>query len=262
MNNCFRKSVSVFLIVFVLFSIVALSGCEEQKLNPTEKFFVNDFADVLDDSAEDNIKKQGEKLDTETTAQVVIVTIDTTDGQEISEYSADLANDWGIGNKEKDNGVLILLAVEDRNVFIATGEGIESALPASKVGRILDYYATPDFREDKFQEGLLKTYKAVVDEVYVEYGITPENYHSADELVIDSSTEESSPKTIMISWAIMLVLILLYTLIFRRRGIMFIPINFGGNNFRGGGFGGGFGGSGGFSGGGGSFGGGGAGRGF
>lgn len=261
MIKIMKKAVSVFLILFVLLSVVTLSGCEEKKLTPTEDFFVNDFSGVLDDSAKQTIISMGEKLAAETTAQVVAVTVNSTDGQEIYEYSSDLANEWGIGDKDKDNGVLILLATEDRDVFIATGDGIGGALPESKVGRILDYYAVPDFKEDRFSEGLLKTYKAVVDEVYVAYGITPEDYKPVDELA-QSETQEVTPKNVIVSWVILLVLVVVYTFISRKLGILFIPVNFRGGNFRGGGFGGGFGGGGGFSGGGGSFGGGGAGRGF
>ncbi len=255
-----KKLFSSLLLVAVLLSFFTLSGCkEDEKLKPTDKFFVNDFSDVLDENAENEIMQIGKALEeNEKTngAQVVAVTVKTIGNEEISDYAVNLGREWGIGNKEENNGVLILVATEDRNVFIATGYGAEGFLPDSKTGRILDHYAVPDFKNDDFQSGILKTYKAVVNEVYVGYGVEVKDYVPVEQLKTEEA-EEFSAKEVIISWIILLVIVVLYMLFFRRRGIMFIPINFGGGGFRGGGFGGG-----GFSGGGGSFGGGGAGRGF
>ena len=252
-----RKLFSLSLIVIVVLGLLTLSGCEEEKIVPTEALFVNDFADCMDSADEQTICELGSALREKTTAEVVVVTVKTTDGEEISDYTTNLARDWGIGDKEKNNGVLILLASEDREVFIAVGYGLEGALPDSKTGRILDNYAVPYFKNDNFSLGLLETYKSVVNEVYVEYGLEPnEGYVPADSLP-ENKADEDEAKKVIISWIILLILIIIYMLVFRRRGIFFIP--FGGGNFRGGGFGGGFGG-GGF--GGGSFGGGGSGRSF
>ncbi len=253
------------LIVCVILPILCLTGCEEQKLSPTEKFFVNDFSDSIDPTDEDKIYSRGVDLQNKTTAQVVAVTVDSTDGEEISDYALNLGREWGIGDKEKNNGVLILLATQDRNIYISVGYGLEGALPDSKTGRMLDTYAIPYLKEDNFSTGMLNIYNAVANEVCLEYGVaTDKNYVPAEELPETSYSEDDADfKKVAVSWAVLLVLVVLYTLIFRRKGIIFLP--FGGGNYRGGpgGFGG-FGGgsSGGFSGGGGSFGGGGAGRGF
>ncbi len=254
----FKRFLSALLILFVIFSLVSLCGCEEEKLLPTDKLFINDFADVIDASDEETVFALGTELKEKTTAEVVVVTVDSTNGEDISDYALNLGRDWGIGDKEKNNGVLILLASEDRDVFISVGYGLEGALPDSKTGRILDNYAVPYFKDDNFSFGIVETYKAVVNEVYVEYGLEPkEGYVPADTL---SERKENSAdaKSVIISWIILIVIVGIYMAIFGRRGVIFLP--FGGGNFRGGGFGGGSGGFGGF--GGGSFGGGGAGRSF
>lgn len=264
--NIRKRLLSVTAVFCILLGLLSLAGCEEEKpLEPTEKFYVNDFSDVLSEEAEETILAEGRKLnETEATkgAQVVVVTVKTIGDEDINDYSVELGRRWGIGDKDEDNGVLILLVTEDRNVRIATGYGIEGALPDSKVGRILDHYAVPDFKNDDFESGILKTYKAVVNEVYNEYGITPDDYVPADTL--EESQDSPNVKKIVISWIILIVIVVLY-LIFFRGHIVFFPIGFGGGGrFGGGGFGGSSGGGsfGGFSGGGGSFGGGGAGRGF
>lgn len=79
-------------------------------LTATDRFFVNDFANVLSDEAENTMYKQGVQLYEKTKAQVVAVTVDSLDGEQIEDYSYDLANRWGIGEAEKDTGVLLLLA--------------------------------------------------------------------------------------------------------------------------------------------------------
>ena len=261
-----------FLRAFLLFVavIVCLSGCSESKNaqkdaypKPTDKFFVNDYANVLSDSAEEEIYSRGVALEQKTTAQAVVVAVDTIGDNEISDYALRLGREWGIGAEKEDNGILILLAVSDREVYIAVGYGLEGAMPDSKTGRILDNYAVPYFSEDKFSDGLLSVYKAVVNEIYIEYGLeTEEGYIPIEYL---AQQPEVSGGKVAVSWAALVVIVLLYLLIFRRRGIFiggFPMASFhSGNHWRGG-RGGGFGGGsfGGFSGGGGSFGGGGAGR--
>lgn len=257
----FKKFSAFALIIAVVFSLVTLCGCEEEKLKPTEKFFVNDFANCIDDETETVICQKGEALQSTTGAQAVVVTVESVSG-EISDYATELGREWKLGEKDKNNGALILLSVNDRQIYVAVGYGLEGALNDSKVGRLIDNYALSDLKNDDYQKGLASLYDAVVNETYIEYGIeVPDTYVPASELKVVE--EESNPWVVIISWLILLVVVILYTFFFRRRGIMLMPfINIGGynnNNFRGGGFGGGFGG---FSGGGGSFGGGGAGRGF
>lgn len=253
--------------LFAVFALVCLllTGCGDEiptskELKATDKLFVNDFADVISSDNEEVIYKKGIYLNEKTTAQVAVVTVDTTGDEEIADYALNLGRNWGLGNKEKDNGVVILLSVDDRDVYIAVGYGLEGALPDSKVGRILDEYGIPYFKDDKFSEGLVSVYNAVYNEVLIEYGVSPdEGYVPIDKL---SSQNDSLSDKIAVSWVILIVIVILYLLIFKRRGLFF----FIGGPPRGGfgSFGGhsSFGGGGGFRGGGGSFGGGGAGRGF
>jgi len=255
-----KSFLSVLLIVTLCFS---LCGCDEEELKPTNEFFVNDFSEVLDDSVKSEILSRGAALQETTTAQAVVVTIESTNGEEISDYALNLGRDWGIGDEEKDNGILVLLATEDRQIYIAVGYGLEGALPDSKTGRILDNYAIPYLKNDDFSTGILETYKAIVNEIYLEYNIqTDEGYVPVNELPDVETVNEVSTTKIFFSWLIMFVLIALYLAVCKRRRITIFPFITINNNHRGGFGGGSSGGFGGFSGGGGSFGGGGAGRGF
>ena len=251
-----KRVISIAVLLCV--TLVSLCGCGEEKSGypePTSEFYVNDFADIIESSDEEKILAKAVKLEELTTAQVVVATVNELDGKEPYEYASDLANKWGIGNKEKDNGVLILLSLSEREIFIATGEGTEAILPASKTGRIIDVYGIEKLKNDDFSGGLTAIFDAVVNEIYVANGLeTPEGYVPIDKM---NETEEST----FMYWIIMVAIIIVLTFITRRRGgIFFVPTHFYGGSF--GGRGGGSGGFGGFSGGGGSFGGGGAGRGF
>lgn len=254
----------------VLCVLILFCGCESESGYPeaTERFFVNDFADVIDSADEDLMYNSAVALNNATTSQVVVVTVEELGGMEPSQYALELGREWGIGTEEKDNGIVILLSTEERQIYIAVGYGLEGALPDSKTGRIIDYYGMEYLRNDDFSKGLAAIQSAIVNEVYLEYGMeTPEGYVSIDNISAVQISGEDAAET-AVSWVIMVVIILILMFIFRGRGggfIWFGPTFFGGHRtgFRSGGFGGGFGGSsGGFRGGGGSFGGGGAGRGF
>ncbi|MGN0493452.1 MAG: TPM domain-containing protein [Acutalibacteraceae bacterium] len=236
--------------------------------NPDSRFFVNDFADVIDSAAENEIYSRAVALQEKTTAQAVVVTVETLDGEEPADYALGLGRQWGVGQKGEDNGVVILLSESERQIYIAVGYGLEGALPDSKTGRIIDIYGLDYLREDDFSTGLLEIFKAIVNEVYIEYGEEPEEGYTEIDDIYGDELDGYGAK-VAASWAVMLAVVILFVLIFgrRRRGFFWFGGHHGGfGGFGGsGGFGGGSGGSfggGGFSGGGGSFGGGGAGRGF
>lgn len=255
---------SGILLICVVLGVFTLSGCESEEvtLKPTEEFFVNDFADVLTEDNRKEILSRGAALQKKTKAQLVVVTVDTVGDNDISEYALNLGREWGVGDEEEDNGIVILLSTEDRLVEVAVGYGLEGALPDSKVGRILDLYGVPYFKADDFSMGIISVYKAIENEIYFEYGLeTEENFLPIESITSDPAEEDDSIVTILISWGILILVVFIYFRIFGAKGFLFLGMPHSG--FRGG-FGGGSssGSFGGFKGGGGSFGGGGAGRGF
>lgn len=266
-----RTRAAVWACLLSLF-LCLLSGCNDADaaaaLAPTDRFFVNDFADVLTPEAENAIYSMGVQLQEKTKAQVVAVTVESLDGEALEDYSFELARQWGIGEKDKDTGVLLFLAVEERQVRIEVGSGLEGAITDIKSGRILDNYAVPSFKKDDFSTGMQQAYRAIVNEVYLEFGLeAEEGYVPADRLPAGEDEDDLSLGGII---GIAIVLLAVF-LIVPRFPIWFHIGPFGHGGGRGGfgggvggGFGGsgGFGGGGGFSGGGGGFSGGGGSRGF
>lgn len=247
-----------FLGILVAISMILLLfvGCETEKQTyptATKEFYVNDFADVISAEDEQKILANAVTLAEKTTAQVVVVTIEDLDGEEPWQYALELGRNWGVGDKEKNNGVVILLSENDREIYISVGYGLEGALPDSKTGRIIDLYGMEYLKANDFSTGLFEISNAVVGEVYIEYGLDAQEGYSSIATVEDENEEE--PGSVIASWIIMIVIVAVISIVFRGRGgIFFMPfIGHGGNHRGGGGFGG-------FGGGGGSFGGGGAGR--
>lgn len=259
---------AVFTCLCLCLSLL-FCGCEETSKypSPTKEEYVNDFASVVSAADKKEMLNRGKDLEDKTGAEIALITVNDTDGEEIDEYALNIGNEWGVGKEKEDSGIVIVLSVDERNVYVAIGEGLEGILPDSKTGRLLDTYAIPHFSEDNFSKGLTELYKALVNEVFIEYGIqVEEGYVPADQLDGSASDRDAGIIPVIISWVILMGLVALYIFVFRRRGIIIFGGPFGGfhGGFRGGGFGGGSGGSfgGSFGGGfgGGSFGGGGAGR--
>lgn len=196
--------------------------------------------------------------DTTSTA-IVVVTVQDLNGAPVSDYAFELGRAWGVGQEEKDNGVVVLVSRGDRKMFIATGYGVEGALPDAVANRIVERIITPAFREGRYYDGLDRGTDAIIQATRGEYEATPDSR--------SASGEDDVPTALIFT-----LLILLYFVgssFFRgggrgkrgrdsrrRHGDMPVFI-WGGGGRGGGGFSGGGGGFGGF--GGGSFGGGGAG---
>lgn len=233
----------VLAAVYILLFSVCVSANTEIP-SPTDRFFVNDYADVLDSETENYIYEIGKAYNNSGGTQVCVLTMDSIGSESLEEFSLETARKWGIGDKDKDNGVLILLVMDSRDIRIEVGYGLEGILNDGKCGRFIRE-ASPLLSDGDFSGGIKMLYESVVGELE-----DPQPYEE------DGFTGDSM---LIVGLAVFLIIMSLF---FGGRGR-------GGRGFRGGYFGGGFGGGyfgggfggrggGGFSGGGGGFGGGGA----
>ncbi len=237
--------------------MLLLTGCDAQQAmsypDPTERFFINDYADVMTDEDEQTVYAAGVALYEATDAQIVLLTVNDLGGRSLEDYSLTIARDWGIGDEEKDNGILLLFTTDGPHSRIEVGYGLEGAVNDSKAGRILDTYLVPWYEDNEaWSAQLTDTYKAILNEVYIEYGLT-ENLLTVETPVYDGGND----------WvlALPMLIVLIILLASKRGGLFFLPYFGGFHHHHHGGFGGGGGfRGGGFGGGGGGFGGGGASR--
>src|SRR5262249_61724677 len=127
-----RLRIHCVLLVLVIFSVHRATAEPVSSLRPSG--YVNDFAGVLNETTRNSLNQTCQQLDEKAHAQVAVVTINSTDGEDIFNYSVALYQEWGVGQKGKDRGVLILLAVKDRRYFTNVGYGLEPILPDGKEG--------------------------------------------------------------------------------------------------------------------------------
>ncbi len=212
--------------------------------SPTRNFFVNDYADVISPPDRNTLQQRAQNLYYACDAQVVVVTLESLEGEAISDVSLRLARQWEIGDKDKDNGILLIFSESEPRVRIEVGSGLEGALPDSKVGRILDTYMLPAYPD--YSAGLVATQNAIVNEIYIEYGISPDG----DYTPIDDYDEQNEGGLFSRLFKIAGAIFIIYLFIRHPRLLLYL-LYFGGRGGRGGRGGGGFsGGGGGFSGGG------------
>ena len=281
-NGNLNMNTKIFIsfIIILLFSIFIISVISTitkktdnnvksvNEYSPTSDFYVNDFANILSDDTKSKIMNNSLQINQDTTAQVVVVTVDSIGNNSIEEFANTLFNNWKIGQKDKNNGVLLIIAKKERKIKIEVGYGLEGAINDAKAGRILDSYAVPYLKNDDYDTGVLKTVDALKSVIYQEYGLasnTQDNYNDNNYNNNEDNVKKSNIYNIIIIILFFFFpfLINIISYFYRRKH----PNNwtdhnnfFGGNFFGGGSSNGGFGG--GFSGGGGSSGGGGASRGF
>ena len=122
---------------------------------------VNDFAGVLDESAERELVTLLESLERETSAEVAVATVVSLDGMSVEEYANKLFSAWGVGKKGKDNGVLVLVAPTERQMRIEVGYGLEGLLPDGLTGSIIREEFVPAFRNGNYQAGILSGVRRV-----------------------------------------------------------------------------------------------------
>ena len=222
--------------------------------------YVMDLAGIVDDSAEKRINGLLQELEQKTTAQFVILTIKRLEGEPIEAASVSIAHEkWKLGQKGKDNGVLLLIALEDRKYRIEVGYGLEGVLPDSYVGSVGREYLAPYFKKGDTSTGIYAVAAVISQKIAEDAGVTLTGLPKLKEM--SRSKKSTGPLRTVVSLLVFLILIFFFVKNPRALLLFFLFSGMGGRSSWGGGSRGGFGG-GGFGsfggGGGGGFGGGGA----
>jgi uncharacterized protein len=197
-----------------------------------------------------------EEVKARTGAEIAVVTIHSTAGRDIEEYAIDLFTAWGIGRRGEDNGLLILVAVDDRQMWIKPGYGLEGAIPDAYAHEIYYEVLRPAFRAGQQDAGLVRATRLLAERVMIEYGQTLTYSDSAaaamERNLGGAARRGGRPSVAALISALFPIFVLILLISMRaRRGMRGGPgFWIGGGGRRGGsfgGFGGGFGGFGGGS---------------
>ena len=183
-----NKKVVLKIVLFVFIILTVCNINAYAVVNPTREFYINDYANLINPSTEQYIINTNLNLYNETGAQIVVVTVPNLEGKFIEEYANELYRKFGIGDKSKDNGVLMLLALEEREFRIEVGYGLEGALPDAKTGKIQDEYIIPYLSQNNWDAGIRNGFNAIIQVVAEEYGVT---VNDESPMVTDSITQSS-----------------------------------------------------------------------
>lgn len=139
----------------ILFFIPVLAGITQNiPERPSPPRLVNDYTNTLTSDQKAALEQKLVAYDDSTSNQVAIVIVPTTGDYAPVDYATKLGRIWGVGNKKTNNGVVLLVAKDDHQVFIAPGYGLEGALPDITCKSIIDNEITPNFKKDDFYRGL------------------------------------------------------------------------------------------------------------
>jgi len=247
-----KKTIAALFILSMLLSMSELYG--QSYPSHTSEFYVNDYAGILSAETEEAIMQVSVPLAQETGAQIVVVTVDSLEGQDIETYALNLFREWGIGDATKNNGLLLLVSLNDRQSRIEVGYGLEGALNDAKTGRIQDDYLIGHFQEGNYDAGIIGTYLKLAEEVFIEYGLDEATITSQNVYYKPVTEEEESGKITIFHVILIIIgiILMMLDLIFNRGRMTRVVLYMLARNSGKGGGGGGFGGGGGRSGGGGS----------
>jgi uncharacterized protein len=247
------------LLSFIFVFSFLFSRAQTIPAKPNPPKLVNDYSHVMTADQIQSLEQELVAYDDSTSVQIAIVTVPSTGDYAIEEYALKILRDWGVGNKKTNNGIVILAAIQDHKVFIATGYGMEGSVPDITAKEIIENDIVPNFKTNDFYGGFNNAATDIIKAAAGEYK-APAGYNRRGKSV-------SGGSILGILLIIFIVLIFLSRGgggsggIFSRSGVLpWILLSMMNNNRGGGGWSGGGGGGGGFGGfGGGSGGGGGAG---
>lgn len=166
--------------------LLAVGPAFGQQEFPAHVGKVNDFATVLSDAQRDQLEADLAALERSTSAEVAVVTVATTGERGIEEYATALFNSWGIGKKDRDNGVLILVSPNDRAMRIEVGYGLEPVLPDGLAGAVIRETFLPRFRAGDLAGGIVDGTARVVGIVQRNETLTPEQRRAYELAAIEA----------------------------------------------------------------------------
>lgn len=173
-----KKLLSIFVLLLVSVVTFSQDSFDLEKLltqKPSPPKLVNDFTNTLTPDQKQALENKLVAINDSTSTQIAVVIIPSLNGNDISDYNVKLGRAWGVGGKEFSNGVVLLIAKDDRKLNIATGYGVEGALPDITCKHIIDEVIVPNFKGDDYYRGIDEGTDAIIQAVKGEY-TAPKGY--------------------------------------------------------------------------------------
>jgi len=165
----FMRSGSSKLALFVVCMTLGCAAVAQQPLPELWGLHVHDDADVLSQETEDALEHQLKAYEDSTSNQLAILILSSLNGESIEDYSLKVAEKWALGQKGKDNGVLLVVAVQDHKMRIEAGVGVQGTLTDVVCSRIIRNELAPNFRKDDYDTGIKEAVNAMIAAIGGQY---------------------------------------------------------------------------------------------
>jgi uncharacterized protein len=156
-----------FILHFLLILLLPLTAAALEV--PKVAGYVNDHAGLISSATELKIENFLRGFEGSDSTQLVVLTIDSLEGESLEEYSLKVVENWKLGQKKKDNGALLLIAKQERKIRIEVGYGLEGKLTDLLSGRIIDNEIKPRFKAGDFEGGIIAGITSMAEAVRGEY---------------------------------------------------------------------------------------------
>ena len=159
------------ILATILLFVVMGSGLSAALEVPALKARVNDYAGLLAPATKNQLEQALLEFEQSQSTQIVVLTVTSLEGESLEDYSMQVAEAWKVGQKDLDNGAILLISKNDRKIRIEVGYGLEGSLTDMLSGRIIREVIVPSFRAGKFDQGVASGVTAMMAAVKGEYNI-------------------------------------------------------------------------------------------
>lgn len=202
MTSLIQKICFIPLLICLLIGNIV--NAQEFPERPNPPRLVNDMAGIFSPDQSEMLERKLNDYNDSTSTQIAVVTMKSTGDYEITDYAQRLAQQWGIGQKDKNNGIILLVAVEDKKVTIQTGYGMEGTVTDAGTKRIIETIIKPYFKEKRYFEGIDEGTNAIILLAKGEFKANPKG------------KKKGMPKQLIVVFLIVIVIMIINA--FRNKG--------------------------------------------
>ena len=160
---------TIFLLFIFIIGLFQANATIKIPQQPDPPHLVNDFAGMLNSSEQSILENKLEQFVDSTSNRIVIVIVNSFVGYEPVEYATQLGREWQLGEKKKNNGIVLLISKSEHKIFIAVGTGLQGALPDGVCEMIIAHEIKPSFKQSEYFDGLDKGTTAIMKATKGEY---------------------------------------------------------------------------------------------
>jgi uncharacterized protein len=174
-----RRTIVFLMMVMALFEVLAVAALAEISVPPL-RGRVNDYGGMLSAATARQLETDLTALEQSDSTQIVVLTVDSLDGEPIESFSIRVAEAWKIGQADTDNGAMLVVSKKDRKLRIEVGYGLEGRLTDLVAGQIIRNVVVPEFKQGDFDQGISHGVSAMIAAVRGEYQAPPSRASSSD----------------------------------------------------------------------------------